>query len=135
MTTTETDPITDELRLALARVTHLLADPELTAGPWISLDDGDRLIRDQPGDEDRAPVYVVNEPMTNGANSRWIELTNPAIGPHIADLLRHAIKHRAACADASHTVWPDDPGKRTSWVDEQTSAPVLAIARLINDRP
>lgn len=132
---TDTDPITEELRVARAKITGLLADPKLTDGPWLSLDHGDRVLRDQPGDEDNAPIYVVDEPMSNGANSHWIELMHPGIGHHLAELLSEAIKHRDACLTAAHTVWPHDPAKRNEFADQQTPAPVLAIARLINERP
>lgn len=84
------------LRAAATKLRTLLADPELTAGPWLSLDRGDRLLRDQPGDEDQAPVYVVNEPMTNGANADYIAAMHPGVGVALAlwldDAARDAVE-------------------------------------------
>jgi hypothetical protein len=117
---TDTDPIAEELRAAHAKITGRLADPELTQGPWLSLDHGDRLLRDQPGDEDNAPIYVVNEPMTNGANSHWIELMHPGVGRVIADLVAERL-----------WIAENDPGAFGTTTD--TAA--LNLARLINERP
>jgi hypothetical protein len=75
------------LTAAATRLRTLLANPELTAGPWLSLDHGDRLIRNQPGDEDRAPIYVVNEPISNGANADYIAAVHPGVGTLVAQLL------------------------------------------------
>lgn len=81
-----TDPTpADEIRTAAARLRALLAAPELTAGPWLSMDNGDRLLRNQPGDEDDAPIYVVNEPMSNGANAAYIAAMHPGVGAALAD--------------------------------------------------
>jgi hypothetical protein len=106
-------PMTEaaELRAAATKLRHRLADPQLTAGPWLSLDHGDRLIRNQPGDEDRAPVYVVNEPMSNGANADYIALMHPGVGAALAVLL-------------------DDAAVDAEMVGPDPSA--VAIARLIN---
>jgi hypothetical protein len=78
------------LTAAAARLRTLLARPQLTAGPWLNMDDGDRLLRNQPGDEDTAPIYVVNEPMSNGANAAWIAAMHPGVGLALADWLDRA---------------------------------------------
>jgi hypothetical protein len=77
----------EELRTAAETLRKLLANPELTPGPWISLDHGDRLIYDGPGAEDQPPVYVVDEPMSNGANADYIEAVHPGVGAALADWL------------------------------------------------
>jgi len=83
---TPADPAT-RLREAAAKIRTLLANPQLVAGPWLSLDGGDRLLRNQPGDEDQAPIYVVNEPMGNSVNAAWIALMHPGVGEALARLL------------------------------------------------
>lgn len=112
--------LVEELRAARDKILGLLADPDLTEGPWLSLDHGDRLLRDQPGDEDQAPIYVVNEPMSNSANSNWIELMNPALGPVIAELL-----------DERLWIAENDPGAGGTTTDMAA----YKLARLINERP
>lgn len=69
---------------AAALIRAALEDPELTPPPWLSMDRGDRLVHD-PGHDDDAPVYVVDEPMSNGANAEWIALLHPGVGEHLAD--------------------------------------------------
>lgn len=86
-------PVPDPAARLQAAATHLrtlLANPHLTAGPWLSLDHGDRLLRNQPGDEDRAPVYVVDEPISNGANADYIEAVHPGVGEALAAWLESA---------------------------------------------
>src|SRR5690606_3236968 len=61
----------DELRTAADKLRKLLDAPELTPGPWLSLDHGDRMLYDGPGAEDEPPVYVIDEPMSNGANADY----------------------------------------------------------------
>jgi hypothetical protein len=78
------------LQAAAAHLRTLLANPQLTAGPWLSMDDGDRLLRNQPGDEDAAPIYVVNEPISNGANAAWIAAMYPGVGEALVALLERA---------------------------------------------
>jgi hypothetical protein len=104
----------DELRAAAAKLRTLLANPELTAGPWLSLDHGDRLLRNQPGDEDRAPVYVVDEPMSNGANADYIEVMHPGVGAALA-------------------AWLDTAAYDAEMVGPDSNA--LTLARLINPEP
>jgi hypothetical protein len=97
---TPTDPAA-RLRAAADRLRTLLADPQLTAGPWLSLDHGDRLLRNQPGDEDQAPIYVINEPVSNGANADYIAAMHPGTGAAILTVLEQAenrISHYQAAA-------------------------------------
>lgn len=90
------------LQAAATYLRRLLADPQLTAGPWLSLDDGDRLLRNQPGDEDGAPIYVVNEPVSNGANAAWIAAMHPGVGEALVEWLE------TAAANAAALTWPND---------------------------
>lgn len=108
----------DELRTAAERLRALLADPELTAGPWLSMDNGDRLLRNQPGDEDQAPVYVVNEPMSNGANAAYIAAMHPGVGAALADML-----------DQWAWLGSQDP----DLLNRVGGPEVLAVARLVNE--
>ena len=77
----------DELRTAADRLRKLLDAPELTPGPWLSLDHGDRMLYDGPGAEDQPPIYVIDEPMSNGANADYIEAMHPGVGAALADWL------------------------------------------------
>ncbi|MGW5352225.1 hypothetical protein ACWERV_17150 [Streptomyces sp. NPDC004031] len=80
----------ERLQAAATLLRGRLADPQLTAGPWLSLDHGDRLLHNQPGDEDQAPVYVVNEPMSNGANADYIAAMHPGVGAALVTVLDQA---------------------------------------------
>jgi hypothetical protein len=109
----------DELRTAARTLRSLLADRQLTTGPWLSMDRGDRLLWDGEGAEDQPPVYVVDEPMSNGANADYIAVMHPDVGFALADWLDVAARY----ADK----WP---------ADHQTNSPFraggLAVARAIN---
>ncbi|KOU67803.1 hypothetical protein ADK57_16035, partial [Streptomyces sp. MMG1533] len=109
----------EEIRTAAEKLRELLAAPGLTPGPWLSLDHGDRLLYDGPGAEDQPPVYVVDEPMSNGANADWIEAMHPGVGNLLAKWLDSwgvidLSEHAAMQEDARHA---------------------LAIARAINGSP
>ena len=56
-----------------------------TPGPWTSLDNGDRLIHEHPGSDDF--TYVVDEPMSNGANAAHIAAWHPGVALAVADWL------------------------------------------------
>lgn len=77
----------DELRTAARTLRQLLANPQLTPGPWLSMDRGDRILWDGEGAEDRPPMYVVDEPMSNGANAAYIAAMHPGAGAALAKLL------------------------------------------------
>lgn len=59
-----------------------------TIGPWVSLDGGDRLIHD-PGHDLDKPIYVVDEPMSNAANTEHIAALDPVVADLVADAWRH----------------------------------------------
>lgn len=103
----------DELRAAARTLRALLADRELTPGPWLSMDRGDRLLWNGEGAEDKAPVYVVDEPMSNGANADYIAVMHPDVGTALVYWLE-----QAADAFAGQPVPDYDPA--------------LAVARAIN---
>lgn len=109
-----------ELRTAATRLRARLADPELTPGPWLSLDHGGRLLYDGPGADERPPVYVVDEPMSNGANAGYIELMHPGVGAPLAELLETAATYL-------------DGHDGVAYPSHVTRA--LAVARAINGRP
>jgi len=108
----------DELAAAVETLRARLTDPELTPGPWLSLDHGDRLLYDGPGAEDQPPVYVVDEPMSNGANADYIELMHPGVGAALADWLETTAE---ALAATTHPGW-----------QECVASNALAVARQIN---
>lgn len=76
----------EELRQAAARIREVAGNA--TPGPWLDLDDGDRIVRD-PGDDFVSPVdYVVDEPLvSNPANGRHFELWDPIVAVLVATLL------------------------------------------------
>ena len=125
---THTDPTT-RLRQAAATIREHLAAPDLTAGPWLSLDNGDRVLRNQPGDEDQAPVYVVNEPMSNGANAAWIALMHPGVGEALAAWLEKAAHAHQATLIAAGQTWASvtDP-RAVAFVEHMTDRQALAVA-------
>ncbi|WNI15560.1 hypothetical protein [Actinacidiphila sp. ITFR-21] len=133
---TDTTPAA-ELRNAAARLRAHLTDPQLTPGPWLSLDHGDRLLRNQPGDEDRAPVYVVDEPMSNGANADYIELVHPGVGAALAAWLDSAAHGwEALQLAAKRGLDPTNPDhvKAARLLNDgpYDAQDALALARLIN---
>ena len=107
----------EELRAAARTLRALLADPQLTPGPWLSMDRGDRLLWNGEGAEDQAPVYVVDEPMSNGANADYIAVMHPDVG--------HAL---ARVFDAWARIGELDPDLLNRVGGHET----LALARLIN---
>lgn len=125
------DP-TARLTAAAAHLRTLLTNPQLTPGPWLSLDHGDRLLRNQPGDEDRAPVYVIDEPMSNGANADYIEVMDPVVGVAIVAVLEQAAKSHQATLTAAGMTWASvtDP-RAVAWVEEMTDTHALALADAI----
>jgi hypothetical protein len=137
---TQPHPVPDPIARLEAAATHLrtlLADPELTEGPWLSLDHGDRLLRNQPGDEDTAPIYVVNEPMSNGANAAWIALMHPGAGVPIATMLDQAAARMRALRRAAERIWVDEGVDDAAGLEEfmaeglKKVAPALALADTI----
>lgn len=76
----------DELTAAARTLRALLADPALTPGPWLSMDRGDRLLWDGENAEDQPPVYVVDEPMSNGANADYIAVMHPDVAHSLAEV-------------------------------------------------
>ncbi|MFJ9029783.1 hypothetical protein ACIRQP_14865 [Streptomyces sp. NPDC102274] len=103
----------NELRTAATLLKKRLADPALTPGPWLSHDHGDRILYDGPDTETAPPIYVVDEPMSNGANAQWIETMHPGVGAALAAWLDSA-------ADDAEQIGPDHHA--------------LAVARQINAR-
>jgi hypothetical protein len=64
-----------------------------TAGPWESLDDGDRLVAwklDPSGQFDDDFDYVVDEPISNAANAEHIASWHPGVALAVARWLKCA---------------------------------------------
>jgi hypothetical protein len=111
------------LKAAADKLRTLLAHPELTPGPWLSMDHGDRLLWDGPGAEDLPPRYVVDEPMSNGANASFIATLHPGVGVALADWLEHVAEEQAAI---ERGMWSDRPA--CGWCDGDHA---LAVARAV----
>jgi hypothetical protein len=94
----------DELRAAARTLRALLADRQLTPGPWLSMDRGDRVLWDGEGAEDQPPVYVVDEPMSNGANADYIAVMHPDVGHALADWLDSAARDAVEIGPDPHAV-------------------------------
>ena len=108
----------DEITTAAARLRTLLADPQLTPSPWLSMDHGDRILWNGPDAEDLPPRYVVDEPTSNAANAEWIAALDPAVGAALAGWLETTATSLAA---STHPDWQDC-----------VAADALAVARAIN---
>lgn len=113
--------IVEELGAAASVLREHLEDRDLTPAPWLSMCRGDRLVHAGLDHDRRPAVYVVDEPMSNGANADYIAVMHPGIGEVIAKWLADSaslVVRRADVADA-----------------EQSVGHALAAARLINSRP
>jgi hypothetical protein len=136
-------PVTpaSELRTAAAKLRTLLADRQLTPGPWLSMDRGDRVLWDGPGAEDLPPRYVVDEPMSNGANADWIAAMHPGVGTALADWLEHeAAGHEAVQGVGDVTAElinvQLEQTEYGAQITHSTLPQALAVARAINgDQP
>ncbi len=111
----------DLFRAAAAR---LNADAlTATPPPWYALDNGDRLVHVRPDGEIE---YVVDEPMTNPDNAKFIAMMDPGVATRLAHLFTvHANMLDAAGGEERFTSmfaatelrdlalavldWPDDP--------------------------
>lgn len=83
MTDDSTRKQTFELLLrAVARINA--AVQQVPAGPWKSLDDGDRLVSTNP---DGTFTHVVEEPI-DGPTSRYIAMWGPNVAAEISDYLK-----------------------------------------------
>lgn len=74
-------------RQAEARIRELAE--KATPGPWVSLDNGDRLTHEHNDGTDDF-TYVVDEPMSNGANAEHIAAWHPIVALAVADVLANA---------------------------------------------
>ncbi|MEV6737914.1 hypothetical protein AB0N14_13665 [Streptomyces sp. NPDC051104] len=77
----------DELRAAAEKLRAIATHPDVTPGPWLCLDGGDRIIHDGPGIEFGPADYVVDEPVSNSANAELIAAMHPGVGAALADWL------------------------------------------------
>jgi hypothetical protein len=120
----------DEINAAATRLRALTANPQLTPGPWLSMDHGDRVLWDGEGAEDQAPVYVVDEPMSNGANADYRATMHPNVGLALAVLLEGVLSSNREAAPAHEEC--------TSWCSADTCdlSAALAVARaILGDQP
>lgn len=125
-----------ELRAATATLRALIADRQLTPGPWLSMDRGDRLLWDGPGAEDLPPRYVVDEPMSNGANADYIAVMHPDVGAALAAWLEaEAAGHEAvqAVGDVASELLNVELERdgHTAKITHSTLPQALAVARAI----
>jgi hypothetical protein len=87
------------------------------------MDRGDRLLWDGEGAEDQPPVYVVDEPMSNGANADYIAVMHPDVGHALANWL-----------ETEAATWAGDEVHHRCDPKTCTLDAALAIARQINGR-
>lgn len=88
-------PPADVLRQAVALIRETVA--KATPGPWVNLDNGDRIIRALPAGTDVLELedsgsarieYVVDEPLiANPANGAHIVLMHPGVALAVAEML------------------------------------------------
>jgi hypothetical protein len=78
------------LHRAATHLRQLATADQITPGPWLSMDHGDRLLWDGPGADDLPPRYVVDEPMSNAANAAYIAAMHPGVGVALAAWLDEA---------------------------------------------
>lgn len=131
MADTTEKTIADELRkaAALLRETAIAA----IAGPWASLDGGDRLVAWRPDDDFE---YVVEEPI-DGATAEWMALANPLLAEPLASWLESAARvAREHPQDPEYAGLPDTRFCTTCQDEETTCvafvAGALAVARVLN---
>lgn len=126
----------DTLRAAAARIREVAQ--AATPGPWVSLDAGDRIIRDVEAPmrsyfvdgvrvtEEAAPEYVVDEPLiANPANGEHIALWHPLVAEAVAvwlDEEADSAEEPSIFGAAGQAFVHDYPG---------SPSPALALARLI----
>jgi hypothetical protein len=79
----------DLLRRAAAKLReHAQAAPE---GPWVSLDDGDRLVALRPDSTfEKGFRYLVDEPIDDTSIAEYFALMHPPVALALADLLDKA---------------------------------------------
>jgi hypothetical protein len=111
------------LKAAADKLRKLLAHPELTPGPWLSMDHGDRLLWDGPGAEDLPPRYVVDEPMSNAANAAFIAALGPGVGEALAHWLTDAATIHVPDSECGYCIPARNPLK--------LPCPALAVARAV----
>lgn len=109
-----------------------------TPGPWVSLDNGDRLVHD-PGHDLDKPVYVVDEPMSNSVNAEYIAALHPIVAVRIAeawkdqaDDMASGLGHLHTCAGLDgFAVYDERETYRADW----TATLRAALAYLREDAP
>jgi hypothetical protein len=112
--------ISEELKTAAAELRAVGGGA--MAGPWESLNNGDRVVawRNVPGtDFDDDFEYVVDEPMEK-ETAEWIALVNPLVAEPLAASMEQAAKEYEFFGANSE-----------SWASS-TAASLLAVARVIN---
>ena len=98
----------DLLRRAAAKLReHAEAAPE---GPWVSLDNGDRLIALRPDSTfDKGFRYLVDEPIADSSTAEYFALMHPPVALALAAWLEQEARHAADAVAA----WSRD----TSYID------------------
>lgn len=113
----------ETLRAAAARIREVAS--AATPGPWVDLDEGDRIINIPPAD--RMFEYVVDEPLlANPANGAHFVLWNPVTADAVADLFTTL----ARLVDNPPVEYLDEYN-RPVFPDERVLNPALRVARLI----
>lgn len=100
--------------------------------PWLSLDDGDRLVHD-PGHQDGPPVYVVPEPLDAPDAAEHFALMDPAVAEGVYASLEAAADDAEMC-DRINARDPDNPGK-TRVMYHPLATAALTVARALLREP
>jgi hypothetical protein len=115
----------ETLSTAAKRLRERATAPNITPGPWLCLDGGDRIIR-YPGIDDTD--YVVDEPTSNSANAEWIALMHPGVGLALADWLEREAAIWTELEAVKAELHPK--GYKLSW-PISTHDEALAVARAV----
>lgn len=117
----------DLLRRAATKLReHANAAPE---GPWVSLDDGDRLVALRPDSSfDKGFRYLVDEPIPDSSIAEYFALMHPPVALALAELLDLEVKHWDASRLGEQAAGAE-PGILTGAREEAVHALARAILR------
>jgi hypothetical protein len=112
----------DLLRRAAAKLRrHAEAAPE---GPWVSLDDGDRLVALRPDSTfEKGFRYLVDEPIDDTSIAEYFALMHPPVARALAELLDYSAR------------WFESAERDGYEYDDDEALPIIAVARAILREP
>lgn len=112
----------DLLRRAAAKLReHAERAPE---GPWVSLDDGDRLVALRPNSTfEKGFRYLVDEPIEDSSIAEYFALMHPPVALALAEVLLAAAANFAAAERDGYEF------------EDSETLPIIALARAILREP